>query len=151
MYAADVGYLALSLRDEAPALARRDLTGFHLRLARGHGVGHDVLVGPDHGVACGDLEALGIEFQALDPHRVRLSRGERRRGRDCDENREERRPEHGAYIFFARSTWTIFACSRCAAIAGRTFTMRALSSAFFALGMSVWSIASRTAWWYATS
>ena len=39
------------------------------------------------------------------------------------------------------------ACSRCVAIAGRTFSISPLSSAFFAFGMSTLSIASRTCWW----
>src|SRR5690606_26947233 len=43
------------------------------------------------------------------------------------------------------------ACSRCAWIAGRTSTSICFSSAFFAFGISVSSIAWSTARWYATS
>lgn len=47
--------------------------------------------------------------------------------------------------------WMLLARSRCAANAGRTFTISALRSAFWELGINVLSIASSTAWWYPTS
>src|SRR5690606_31804125 len=47
--------------------------------------------------------------------------------------------------------WINSACSRCAWIAGRTPTSVCFSSAFFAFGISVSSIAWSTARWYATS
>src|SRR4029434_3735995 len=102
------------------------------------GVRDDVLVGPHDRVAGGDLDALGHELHALDAHRVRLSGGVRRYAPD-QERHVEARPKGRLHHYFSEA-WMCLACSRCVAIAGRTFSISPFSSAFFAFGMSTLSI-----------
>ena len=69
----------------------------------------------------------------------------RRGGADGQHRRTGQNAHRDLHHFFPPSVaWTIFACSRCATNAGRTFTSSAFSSSFFALGISVLSTASST-------
>src|SRR5215204_6558288 len=102
MQAANVFHVALIPGDEFKALVLGEVTGLDLALRRGHRVRQEILVGPDDRVAGGDLDALGDEFHSLDRHGVGLRR--RRAG-----------------YFFPSEEAIILACSRWAAMAGRTF------------------------------
>src|SRR5437870_10141882 len=124
MQPADVGDLARLLHHGAPALALGEVTGFDPRGLCGYAVRHEVAVGPGDAVPGGDLEPLGDELHPLDAHFMRSCR-----------------------YFFPSEACRCLACSRCAAIAGRTLVMRLFSSAFCALGISSLSIASSTCWW----
>src|SRR4051812_1905216 len=145
MQAADVAHLALLARDQPEALSRLQLARLDLGFGRGDGVRNDVLVGPDDGVAGGDLQALGHELHAFDAHGVRLSRGVHRR-RPENERGGEHDPKKTFHGYF-KDACRCLACSRCAAIAGRTFSIRPFSSAFVAFGTSTLSMASSTCWW----
>src|SRR5207244_2564864 len=123
MQAADVGDLARLLYHGAPALALGEVAGLEARGLRGDAVRHEVAVGPGDAVPGGDLEPLGDELHPLDAHFMRSCR-----------------------YFFPSEACRCLACSRCAAIAGRTLVMRPFSSAFSALGIRTLSIASRTCW-----
>src|SRR4051812_47314756 len=124
MQPADVGDLAPLFRHVRKALALAEVARLDAGRLRGDAVRQEVLVGPGDAVPGGDLEPLGDELHAFDSHLMQGTTG----------------------YFFPRSACACLACSRWVAIAGRTLTIRSLSSAFCALGMSVLSIASSTAW-----
>src|SRR5438128_119612 len=124
MQAADVGDLTRLLHHGTPALALGEVARLDSRGLRGHAVRHEVAVGPGDAVPGGDFEPLRDELHPFDADLMRLGR-----------------------YFFPREACRCLACSRCAAIAGRTLVMRPFSSAFCALGISSLSIASSTCWW----
>src|SRR4051812_19099770 len=124
MQSADVLNLARLLRHVRKALALAEVARLDAGRLRGDAMRQEVLVGPGDAVPGGDLEPLGDELHAFDSHLMRGTTG----------------------YFFPRSACACLACSRCAWMAGRTLLMRSCSSAFCALGMSVLSIASSTAW-----
>src|SRR5262249_3634999 len=151
MVGADVLIGSGLAHDVLPRGARRDVLRVE-RAFRGHRVGKRILVGPRHRIAHLHGNAPRLIAGAVDEHGVARSlvrgpraarKGERRREREARGSKARR---HGQTL-----PCSIFACWRCASIAGRTFTMSSFSSAFFAFGMSTLSIASGTCWWYATS
>src|SRR6185295_6772220 len=118
------GNLACARCGVGEALPLAEVARLDPGVGRGDAVGQEVAVGPGDAVPHGDLEPLGDELHAFDADLMRLPR-----------------------YFFARSACRCLACSRCVAMAGRTFTIRPLSSAFWSLGTSTLSMASSTCWW----
>src|SRR5690349_24727844 len=120
MQPADVRDLARLFHHIAEGLAFAEVAGLDAGGLRRDNVRQEVAVRPGDAVPGGDLEPLGDELHAFDPYLMRGAAG----------------------YFFPRSACRCLACSRCAWMAGRTFSIRPLSSAFCALGISVLSIAS---------
>src|SRR5215212_4776696 len=160
-----VGFGTLVAHDVLSALALRQRTGIPSRgLAGGRGMGHDVTIDPDDRVSSLELQHLRMKCHTPNLDDVLVPDGGVRASRDrhAHNGQGSDRPECGdrkpchpsaqrAHLAATSTPWSFFACSRCAAKAGRTSTSSCLSSPFSVVGINRWFNASSTAWWYATS